>query len=335
MGIVWIRGDDLTLVSQAVRKVVGELVGDGDRSLMVEEVTEAHHLGDDGEPELGALVGAAHTPPFLTERRVVVGRNLGLFSRAAQVGPLVDLLADPLPSTDLVLVWEPGSASTRLATVPKKLKEALGAAGVEQIDAAPSGKGRKSLLDERLSSGPVRLGREARRAIADQLGDDIGRADAILEALHSAYGPDTELTVADVAPFIGPASDVPPWELTDAIDQGDIRTALDKLDRMATGGGRHALQVLATLHNHYQRALALDGAPVSDERAAAAHLGMSGSTFPARKALALSRRLGSDRLASVIRLLAQADLDVRGASAAPDRATLDVLVARLARLSRE
>ena len=103
---------------------------------------------------------------------------------------------------------------------------------------------------------------------------------------------------------------------------------------MTEGGSRHALQVLATLHTHYQRALALDGAGAGDEKAAAAVLGLTGSTFPARKALNLSRRLGSAKVASAVNLLARADLDVRGASAVPDATTLEVLVARLARMSR-
>ncbi|MEM9891179.1 MAG: DNA polymerase III subunit delta [Actinomycetota bacterium] len=334
MPILLIKGDDATLVSQAVRKAVTEFVGDGDRSLMVEEVGEAQYTSDDGDPELTPLINAAHTPPFLTERRVVVGRNLGLFTKGEQVAPLVELLADPLPTTDLVLVWERASSSTRLGAVPKKLKEALKAAGVEEIDAAPSGKGRKGLLDERLSTAAVQLDGSAKRLIADNLGDDVGRAESVLEALHSAYGDNAKLSAGDVEAFVGPASDVPPWELTDALDAGDIGLALDKLRRMTQGGSRHALQVLATLHNHYQRALALDGAGASDEKAAAAVLGMSGSTFPARKALTLSRRLGSQKLASAVNLLATADLDVRGASAVPDGTTLEVLIARLARLSR-
>lgn len=333
MAIVLIKGDDETLVSQAVRRLVDEFVAGGDRSLMVEEVTEAHFVTDDAT-EITPLINAAHTPPFLTERRVVVGRNLGLFSKGEQVAPLADLLADPLPTTDLVLVWERASTSTRLAAVPKKLKEALKAAGVEEIDAAPSGRGRKGLLDERLAAAPVQLDAGATRLMADRLGDEVGRAEAVLDALHSAFGAGSKLSADEVEPFLGVASDVPPWELTDAIDSGDIGVALDKLHRMTRGGERHALQILATLHTHYQRALGLDGAPVGDEKSAAAHLGMKGSTFPAKKALSLSRRLGTERLTTVIRLLAQADLDVRGASAVPDGAMLEVLVARLARLSR-
>lgn len=334
MATLLIKGDDATLVSQAVRKAVKEFVGDGDRSLMVEEVGEAQFANDAGELEMTPLINAAHTPPFLTERRVVVGRNLALFTKGEQVGPLAELLGDPLPTTDLVLVWERGSSSNRLAAIPKKLKEALQAAGVEQLDAAPSGKGRKSFLEERLATAPVQLDSGAKRLIADRLGDEVGRAESLLQALYSAFGDGAKLGPDDVEPFLGNASDVPPWELTDAIDGGDIATAIDKLHRMTHGGDRHALQVLATLHGHYQRALGLDGAPVGDERSAAAHLGMTGSTFPARKALSLSRRLGSERLAGVVGLLAQADLDVRGASAVPDLTTLEVLVARLARLSR-
>lgn len=334
MMVILIKGDDPTLVSQAVRKAVTELVGNGDRSLMVEELGEANYVDDGGQTELTPLINAAHTPPFLTDRRVVVGRQLGLFTKGEQVAPLVELLADPLPTTDLILVWERGSSSNRLGAVPKKLKEALKAAGVEAIDAAPSGKGRKGLLDERLSTASVQLDRQAKRLIADQLGDEVGRVESVLQALHSAYGDNAKLSSSEVEPFLGPPSDVPPWDLTDAIDSGDIGVALDKLHRMTEGGARHALQVLATLHAHYQRALALDGAPVSDDRSAAAHLGMTGSTFPAKKALGLARRMGTERLAAAVGLLARADLDVRGASAVPDRTTLDVLVARLARLSR-
>ncbi len=333
MAVLLIKGDDPTLVAQAVRRAVTDFVGDGDRSLMVEEVGEEQYQPDGADPELTPLVNAAHTPPFLTERRVVVGRNLALFTRAEQVAPLVEVLTDPLPTTDLVLVWEKGSASNRLGAVPKKLKEALKTAGAEEIDAAPSqGKGRKSFLDERLSTAAVRLDGPAKRLIADQLGDDVGRVESILEALHSAYGDGAALGPAEVGPYVGPASDVPPWELTDAIDDGDIGTALDKLGRMMTGGDRHALQVMATLHGHYQRALALDGAGARDDKEAAAILGIK--PFPARKALNLSRRLGSQRLATAIGLLAGADLDVRGASAVPDATTMQVLVARLARLSR-
>ncbi|MGB5756004.1 MAG: hypothetical protein WBM50_03745 [Acidimicrobiales bacterium] len=333
MAVVFIKGDDGTLVAQAVQAAVKDLVGDGDRSLMVEEVTEDHY--DDGDDlTLAPLITAAQTMPFLTERRIIVGRQLSLFSKATTVLPLIELLAAPPETSDLVLVWEKGSNANRMPTVPKGLTEALKSAGAEFTDAAPSGRGRKSLLEERLATAPVRFDAGAKQAVIDRIGDDIGRLAAVLETLTSTFGPDARLSAADVSPFLGEASDVPPWELTDAIDDGNISLALEKLERMTVGGDRHPLQTLATLHGHYQRVLRLDGARATDEKSAAAALGMTGSTFPARKALRVAKRLGKQRTAEAVRLLAAADLDLRGATALPAETVMTVLVARLARLSR-
>jgi DNA polymerase-3 subunit delta len=106
------------------------------------------------------------------------------------------------------------------------------------------------------------------------------------------------------------------------------------LHRMMTGGGRHPLVITATLHTHYTRLLRLDGAQVADEATAAQLLGMTGSTFPARKALAQARRLGSAGIHRAINLLAEADLGLKGAIDWPGELVLEVLVARLSRLAR-
>ena len=55
---------------------------------------------------------------------------------------------------------------------------------------------------------------------------------------------------------------------------------------------------------------------------------------PAKKALGQTRRLGHDRIVRAIDLLAEADLDLRGGKAWPDHLVLEVLVARLATMSR-
>ena len=61
---------------------------------------------------------------------------------------------------------------------------------------------------------------------------------------------------------------------------------------------------------------------------------MKGSTFPAKKARSQARKLGSDRLREFTQLLADADLDTRGASSLPDEVVIEILVARLASRSR-
>jgi DNA polymerase-3 subunit delta len=55
-----------------------------------------------------------------------------------------------------------------------------------------------------------------------------------------------------------------------------------------------------------------------------------GARFP----LEASKRLGAGGLRETMRLLAQAELDLRGASGLDERTVMDVLIARLAALSR-
>jgi DNA polymerase-3 subunit delta len=153
----------------------------------------------------------------------------------------------------------------------------------------------------------------------------------ILETLESAYGDSRILKVADVEPFLGEAGGVPPWDLTDALDRGDTTKALLLLHRMMRAGERHPLQVMAILHNHYTKLLTLDGADAGDEASVAAVLGIKPG-FPARKALDQYRKLGNSGVVRAIALLAQADLDLRGAKEWPDELVMEVLVARLSRL---
>ncbi len=333
--VVLLHGDDDVLLANAVRDRVAQLVGDGDRSLMVSELNEAAYQQDE-DYQIAPLVDAAQTPPFLTGRRVVVGRQLGRFSTVDSLGPLLGYLDNPLDTTDLVLVWEKGPALQRMGAVPKRLSEAVTAAGGEVIGAGvPRGRdGAADWMDTQIAAAGLRLRPGAKRLLADHLGEDLSRLPAVLTTLASAYGPDRALEADEVVPFIWEAGSVPPWELTDAVGSGNIADALDKLRRMLHAGGRNEMQVLATLYNHHARLLRLDGADAADEKEAAELLGMKGSTFPARKALRQSRKLGSKRIARSVELLAQADLDLRGATAVAPEAVLEVLVARLTQLNR-
>ncbi|MEC9000832.1 MAG: DNA polymerase III subunit delta [Actinomycetota bacterium] len=332
--VVLVTGDDVGLVSEAVRVAVAEAIGDEDRSLALEELTEEDYRTDDGF-EVARLVDAAQTAPFLTGRRVVVGRHLGRFGDKDSVAPLVEYLADPLDTTALVVVWEKGAApiQQRLNQVPKSLLESIVAAGGE-VRKTSVGRGREAQqwLDDRFDEAPVALDRPARALMARRLGEDRSAVVPLLETLAAVFGSGAEVGADDVAPFLSEGGDVAPWDLTDAIDGGDVSKALDCLSRMMVAGGRHPLAILSALHGHYGRLLRLDGSGIRDEKGAADVLGIKG--FPAKKALQASRKLGGDRIARAIRLLGDADLDLRGRSAWPQELVVEVLVARLASLSR-
>jgi DNA polymerase III subunit delta len=318
MAVHLITGDDESLLLGAVSDVVHRLVGDGDRSLMVDEF-------DDDEYEVRSVVDAAQTPPFLTESRVVLARGIGRFG-ADDVSSLVAYLGDPLPSTELILVAGGG----RLA---KSLTDAVKKAGGHVVDTVPPTRARErgGWFEEQVIAAGLRLDHQALALLASWLGEDAGRVQGILETLVSTYGDSRTLKIVDVEPFLGEAGGVPPWDLTDAVDRGDTTKSLLLLHRMMRAGERHPLQVMAILHSHYTKLLTLDGANATDESSAAAVLGIRPG-FPARKALDQYRKLGNSGVVRAIGLLAQADLDLRGAKEWPDELVMEVLVARLSRL---
>jgi DNA polymerase-3 subunit delta len=317
--LAWlVDGEDPTLVADEVRRLVSKLAG-GDPALTVEDF-----WGD--EVDLEAVAGACATPPFLADRRVVVLRDAGRFS-ADDVRPLLAYLEDPLPTTSLIVAAGGGGRiATKLANAIKKVGEV--------VSVGP-GRDARGWVEARLREAPLRFEAAARTQLTSHLGEDLGRLPALIEALVASYGSGASIGVAELEPFLGEAGSVAPWELTDAIDRGDTETALTVLHRLLHAGDRHPLVVLAVLHRHVAQALQLDGSGATSEAAAAAILGIAKgrSTFPARKALATSRRWGSDGVARAIRLLADADVDLRGESTWPAEAVLEVLVARLSRLA--
>ena len=313
-----VRGDDPVLVAQATRVLVERLAGDVDPSLVVED----HGAGE--ELDVAAIVDACTTPPFLVDRRVVVVRDAGRLA-AHDAARLAEAVAHPLPSVHLVLVAGGG-------TIPASLVKVATAAG-ELVDASPGrGHQRGRWIAEQLRHAPVKLDAPAARRLEEHLGDDLGRLEGLLESLAAAYGEGAAVNVASLEPFLGEAGAVPPWELTDAIDAGDVPGALRALHRLLAAG-RAAPVVVGTLHTHFSNMLRLDGAEVVSGDDATALLGAR-SPFVAKKALDRARQLGSERVGQAVTLVADADLDVKGQTALSPELVLEVLVARLARLAR-
>jgi DNA polymerase III subunit delta len=312
-------GDDESVLRTAVHDLVGHLVGDADRSLMVDEF--------DGEDyEVRAVVDAAQTPPFLTDKRLVVARDIGRFS-TEELTPLLGYLANPLDTSDVVLVGGGG----RLA---KSVSDTVTATGGVVTNTSPPTRprDRQAWIATHAEEHGLRLDAAAAGRLAGWLGEGVGRLDGILATLVSTYGTGRRLGAGDVEPFLGDAGGVPPWDFTDAIDAGDTSAALTMLARMMHAGERHPLQVMAILHNHYVRLARLDGVDAHSEGDAAAAMGIRPG-YPAKKALANYRRLGGGGVQRALQLLAAADLDLRGETDLPDDIVMEVLVARLSRLS--
>lgn len=320
-GSAWlVRGDDASLVREAVSALVKDLLDGAEPSLALEHM-------DAEDLDLAQVADACRTPPFLADRRVVVVHDIGRFS-LEQVQPLLAYLGEPLASTRLVLVGVGGQ-------VPAKLVSAVKQVGTV-ISTDVSGKEVHAWLSERLAQAPVKLAPSAVALLEAHLGEDVSRLSGLLAALQSAYGPGARLGPEELMPYLGSPGAVPPWELTDAIDSGQAEKAVRSLHRMLKAGGRHPLVVLAVLQRHFTNALAVQSPALRSEAQAAEVLGIAKgrSTFPARKALGVAQRLGPRGTGDAVLALAEAELQLKGKIDWPPELVLEVLVARLCRLAR-
>jgi DNA polymerase-3 subunit delta len=342
MSIFVVRGDDPTLRDEALGRLLGDLVGDDDRILVVEEVTVPGRAagGESGNDEPGgaegreqtvaAALNAAQSPPFMTSRRVVVMRDAGNLA-AGDAEPLVAYLGDPMETTELVIV---GGSAGRL---PANLTKALKAAAATEV--GPDTERTGDVLGQHLRDAGVKLRPDAVKLVAAHLGEDAGRVPQLVEVLAAASPSGAPLDVDDVEPYLGEAGSIPGYQLTNAIEAGDVPGALATLRRMLTAPERrsqkpmHPLQVMGLLVSYYRRLLRLDDHEIRGPRDAVEALGGRIKEYPARKALEQARALRATGIRQAYDYLAQADLDLKGKRAIPEDAVMEVLVARLAGLS--
>jgi DNA polymerase-3 subunit delta len=338
-----VKGDDPVLRNAAVDRLVTDLLGDEPRDLALEDYTVPGRrragAGDEGDddPSAGgdpgivqAIVTALASPPFVTSRRVVVVREAGALNAAAAEA-IAPFVAEPSDGIALVLVAGGG----RMAGA---LDKALKAAGAEA--SGPESERTDTVLKNEARRAGIGFTAPAAQLVTDHLGEDAGRVVELVALLHSAYGDGAALDVDDVAPYLGEAGGVPRYELTNAIDRGDTAAALDTLHRLLSATSArdprplHPMQLIATLIPHYQRMLRLDDPEIHTEQDAVAALGGRVKPYPARRALESARRHGTEGLTEAFGHLAQAELDLRGATGADDGTVIEVLVARLASLAR-
>jgi DNA polymerase-3 subunit delta len=333
-GVYLVKGNDSLLRDRAADDLVNELLGDDDRTLALEEF----HLpegGGDAEDDVraqlvAAALNAATSPPFMTSRRVVVLRNVGAL-KAETAAPIERYLDAPLETSVVVLVTGGGTIPASLA---KKLKD-VGAG-----ERAPRSEKTSDVLANALAAASLQLRPEALARVTAHLGEDAGRVAALVDVLLAAHGEGARLGVDDVEPYLGEAGAVPSYGLTNAIEAGDSAAALEVLHRLLSAANArdrrpmHPLQVLGSLNSYYRRLLRLDDSSVRGTEDAIAALGGRVSQYPARKALAAARALGTTGIRQAFDWLHQADLDLKGARGIPSDAVMEVLVVRLARLSR-
>lgn len=244
------------------------------------------------------IVNAANTLPFMSERRLVVVRDVDRMD-AASLDALASYAKDPAPYTCLVLIAEKMAKNSRLY-------KAVAGTGVVYEYAAPK---RNEYAGE-----AVRLlrerGKRASLAVAQRLVDTVGRdlrrLDAEAEKLATYVGEAEEITENDVAAVATESATASIFELTDAVGDRDVARAL-RLAGKLMGAGETPLGLVAMLTRHVR---ALIGARALSDRGAspeamAPELGMA--PWQAKNAARQAARWQSAELVSALSGLADTE----------------------------
>ena len=339
-----VKGADPILRDRALDELVIALLDGDDRSFALEEFTipadgkadEDESASEAEEPSgtpFGAALNAARTPPMMTAKRVVVVREAGNLT-SAEVKALQAYLEDPVPTSELVVVA--GGTARRASATITALEKLAGASGDVS---APDSERPSDVLAIELKNRGMKMRADAAKLVLAHVGGDAGLVPGLVDTLVAVHGDGEELDVADVAPYLTDAGAVPMWDLTNAIEKGDVPEALAVAQRLLTVTSPsqpeplHPLQVMGFLHGHYRRLLRLDDPSIHGNEDAAAALGGRMSPRAAGFRLRQARALGTDGLRQAFDHLGRADLDLKGERAIPGETVMAVLVARLAALS--
>lgn len=173
-----------------------------------------------------------------------------------------------------------------------------------------------------------KLDRGAAQLLVELAGTDLGLLDQELAKLTAYVGDAPTIDLPAVEKLVGGWKTETTWKMLDAARDGQLGKALELLDKLLTSG-EHPLKLLGGINFVYlpiakATELARQGMPLGD---ALTQAGVK--PFTVQPVTAYLRRIGRPRAERISRWLLQADLDLKGASALPERAIIERLLVQL------
>lgn len=171
---------------------------------------------------IGPVLDSARTLPMFAKRRLIIARGLDEV-KADELAPLVDYIADPNPSTCLVLVAA-AKFDGRL-----KIFQALRKAGFLHEFARLRDWQLAEFITGEARRRKLSIDADAARALADSAGPELGRINLCLEQVALFAGEGTRITAAHVEAVVPESRERGIFELTKAIGAGQRQAALSLL----------------------------------------------------------------------------------------------------------
>jgi DNA polymerase-3 subunit delta len=306
-----LHGAERFLIDRCVMALRAAVLGAGASSGLNHDVFELKESG------LVAAINAAQTLPMFAKRRLVVGRGIDQL-KSDELEPLLPYLADPNPTTCLVLMGEKIDGRLRPFQTMRK-------AGY--LHEFPRLRDRElpAWLAREASARKIPLEAAAAQALAEAGGSDLGRLSQALDQLAIYVGAGGKVRAADVETLIAETRERGVFELTKAIGEGNVAHALSLLANMLANREpplRIQFMLVRQLRQIWRaKELAAEGAP-RQEIASAVGI----APFFLDDVLVPARRMSEVALERSFRRLYQSDRSLKSSRIDPDLA-----IARLVR----
>lgn len=176
-----------------------------------------------------AIASACSTMPFLSEKRLVVVKDID-HARKAVAESLVAYLGDPLESTVLVMLGEKLAKSTRLY----KAIAALGSGAIVPCEAKRKRADVAQFVHRLAAKNRMNIDDSAVGALMELVGSDTVALDAEVTKVcgYAQSQGRTYVTADDVKLLVSKAEPPKPWEMADAISRRDVDRCMRILNAM-------------------------------------------------------------------------------------------------------
>jgi DNA polymerase-3 subunit delta len=216
-----IYGSEELLLERAEKRLLDRLAAVADLDFNLERFDGATATADD-------VVNAANTMPFMSERRLVIVRDVDKMDAAA-LERLADYARDPAPYTALVLV------ATKIAK-NSRIYKAVAATGVAYEYAAPKRNEYAGEVLRLFRERGKRIGLPAAQRLVDVVGRDLRRLDIEAEKIAAFAGDRGSISISDVDAVAAASAETSLFELNDAVGDRDLVRSLRTLRKLLDAG---------------------------------------------------------------------------------------------------
>lgn len=173
------------------------------------------------------------------------------------------------------------------------------------------------------------IDRQAAQLLVDLAGTELGLIDQELAKLAAYVGNVPSIDATAVERLVGGWKTETTWKMLDAVRDGQMATALELLDKLLTAG-EHPLKLLGGVNYVFRPVakateLSRQGKPLAEALTAGGV-----KPFNVQQMIPYLKRIGRPRAQRILTWLLAADLDLKGASALPERTIVERLLAQLA-----